>query len=116
MGVLAVDVSYAWERFGGAWWGVLSVGQGSPAHHSGFAVGPVLSPRVGVPAAVFEALIGSASDGEAAFVEALGDVPTVNAGPFPGVVPATWYAGLPALVRAEVFASAVAWGEAGLCP
>ena len=116
MGSIDVDVSLAWERFGGSWWGVVSVGRGSPAHHSGFAVGPVLSPRVGVPAAMFEGLIASAADGEAAFVDALGDVPTVNAGPFPGVIPATWYAGLPALVRAEVFGSAVAWAATNAVP
>ena len=87
-GYVIPNLGIGWEPFGGAWWAVVSVSRGSPAHHSGFAVGPVNAPRSGTPAAVLEALLGAAADGEAALIDALGDVPVSEGGPFPGVVPA----------------------------
>lgn len=116
MGQIENDTGYLWERFGGWWWFTVTASRGSPAHHSGFAVGPVSAPRTGVAQSVCTALIIAAGEGEADFVEALGDIPVSNGGPFPGVVPATWYAELPALVRGALVEAGAAWADAGATP
>jgi hypothetical protein len=116
MGYVIPDLGIGWEPNGGAWWAVVSVSRGSPAHHSGFAVGPVNAPRSGTPAAVLEALLSSAADGEAALIDALGDVPVSEGGPFPGVVPADWYDGLPTAVSDLVLDGMQAWAATGVAP
>lgn len=116
MGYVIPDLGIGWEPHGGAWWAVVSVSQGSPAHHSGFAVGPVNAPRSGTPAAVLEALLSSAADGDAALIDALGDVPVSEAGPFPGVVPALWYNSLPSPVADLVLDGMQAWAATGIAP
>lgn len=116
MGALDVNVQYGWEPKPSGWFFVLTASRGTPAHHSGFAVGPVSSPRTGAPAAVCEALVASAADGKAAFVDALGDVATINSGPFPGVVPADWFDGLPEGLEDLVVSDGATWANSGKMP
>ena len=114
MGALVEDVQYAVEWFDGDWWHVIAVSRGgNAAVHTGIAW-PVSGP--GDDTAEMGALIATAGDGEEAFGEAIGDLPTQTGGPFPGVVPATWWSGLSSSRKSAVHAQAVAWADAGKCP
>lgn len=114
MGQIDIDVEYAWEHFGGAWWGVLTVSRGSPAHHSGIAWPCGDGP--GDDGGVMEALVIAAGDGATALADALGDIPAGNTGPFPGVSGAAWWSTLPAAVKAAVVDAGAAWADSGRMP
>jgi len=114
MGVLVDNVEMVSEYFGGEWWHVIHVSRGgNAALHSGIAW-PVSEP--GDDTGEMGALIATAGDGEEAFGEAIGDLPTQTDGPFGGVVPATWWSGLSSLRKAAVVAQGAAWANAGKCP
>lgn len=71
---------------------VLACGQGSPARHGGISLGRYSTAvaRIGRPAALMQAAL----EGLEEFGDAVAALPTINSGPFPGVVPATWWASL----------------------
>lgn len=116
MGYVIPDLGFGWEPVGCAWWLVLTVSRGDPPHHSGFAVGPYDEIRDPDGQDVALALIMAAGDGQASFADALGDLSTSNAGPFPGVAPATWWGGLPSLVKGVLMDGLEAWASANALP
>jgi len=114
MGVLVDNVEMVSEYFGGEWWHVIHVSRGgNAAVHTGIAW-PCEGPHDDT--GPMAALIAAATDGETAFADALGDMATQTDGPFGGVVPATWWAGLTSMRKAAVVAQGVAWANAGKCP
>lgn len=115
MGYVIPDLGWAWEYVSESWWLVVYASQGSgPTHHSGFACGPYTAPRD--DGGICETLIASAADGIEALGDAIADLPTINAGPFPGVVPRDWFAGLPTGLRAGLTATGAAWASANALP
>jgi hypothetical protein len=69
----------------------LTASVGSPAEHTGISLGLVDSDDT-VEAAL--SLAAGALVSTAALGNAIGALPTLNVGPWSGVVPATWWAGL----------------------
>jgi hypothetical protein len=114
MGVLVDNVQNVVEYFSGKWWHILQIGRGgNSAIHTGIAW-PCDGPHDDT--GPMAALIAAATDGEAAFVDALGDMTTQTGGPFPNVSPAGWFNGLSESRQAAVVAQCVAWADAGKCP
>ena len=115
-GGIDVNVQYLWEPKGGKWWLVCALSRGTPAYHGGFAVGPYNAPREQHGQDIAAAILASVGDGEGAVADALAELPTLNSGPFPGVSPAEWFAGMPAMFRGELMDGLEAWASANALP
>lgn len=93
MGAIQENVSLAVDRHDGEEWLVLTLSRGgNGGYHHGLGLGLMVDyeTRVSIPAALMEA----AEDGANALGDAIDALPTLTAGPFPSVVPSTWWAGL----------------------
>lgn len=102
MGQVESDIGCGPALCGDGGWIEVTVSRGDPAAHSGFAIGSVDSiPSHQRYLRLLAASLGTASEFEAEIVS----LPTVYAGPFPGVVTATWWAALPAITRARLQAA-----------
>ena len=109
MGVLVDDVSMAVDV-----WGsgdddidvVLASSCGSPAHHHGISLGRYSSAavRIGRVAGLMEAALVGLTE----FGAAVGALPTINSGPFPGVVPATWWGSLTGAQQSRLWRALIA--------
>lgn len=85
------------ERHNDAAWFVLASGRGDPAYHAGIGIGP----DDDTGAALYLGLLSASLVSESAFGAAVVALPTLSGGPFPGVVPATWWSGLSATAKAK---------------
>lgn len=115
-GGIDVNVHYMWEPKGGKWWLVLALGRGSPAYHGGFAVGPYDTLRDSEGQGIAAALLAAASDGQAAFADALGDLSAANSGPFPAVEPLDWFNSIPATTKGVLMDGLEAWAATNDLP
>lgn len=102
MGQVESDIGCGPQLFADLGWIELTVSRGDPAAHSGIAIGMVDSlPSHARYLRLLAASLGTASEFSAELVA----LPTIATGPFPGVVPAAWWASLPAIIQARVQAA-----------
>lgn len=120
MGYVVPDLGIGWYSVetpqGVRWYLKVFAAQGLPAFYRAFTVGPELAPRTGTAQAVAVALVAAAGDGMAAFVDALGDVPTPNSGTWPGVSALDWWDTIPSDVREDALAQVASWATANALP
>ena len=88
---------------------VLVCGQGSPSKHTGISLGRYSTAvaRIGRPATLMQAAL----DGLTEFGDAVEALPTINSGPFPGVVPADWWDSLTSDEKAKLHRAVLAKAE-----
>ena len=98
MGQVESDIGCGPALFGDVAWFEISVGRGDPAAHAGIGIGPLDDTGAARYLGLLSASLGSASQFEAAVLA----LPTLTDGPFPGISAATWWATLPAVIRARV--------------
>jgi len=96
-GQVESDVGWGPAMFGDVPYYEASVGRGDPAAHTGIGIGPLDDVGAARYLGILTASLGTASQFEAAVLA----LPTLTDGPFPGVSAASWWATLPALVRAR---------------
>ena len=98
MGQVESDIGCGPALFGDVPWFEVSVGRGDPVAHAGIGIGPLDDAGTARYLGLLGASLGTASVFEAAVLA----LPTLADGPFPGISAASWWATLPAIIRARV--------------